>query len=541
HAGVQPYYYAGPGTLFWLDASSAATYGRLWIDGGKDVNGNEQVGPVTTLPALGSGSIAAWTAAGANALMAATTALPQPWLGAWVAVLNAGGSIFGEFQVLQIDSQGRLLLSGAGAVTGAASYQGEYRFDRIDVQDSAGLSAADTIKTADFEVSGAAPRVPAQFTAGSMTVKSGAVATPVGGVLRATVTGQLNVQAGARIDLTAAGYAGASGTTNYLPGAAPAGVTPAGANAGGSHGGASFVWGGFSGQPGATFDSVYVPQQGGGGGSSLYWGSGRRGGNGGGIVDLTLGSLQLDGAIWAKGESRPQPANGEASGAGGTVILHVGGAVAGAGTIDASGGLYDATNYSSSPGAGGRVAIYAGSFQGFSPATQAKAQGGQLLHASAPPYSYAGPGTVFWLDASSATYGRLLVDSGLGAAYSHTLPITLLPGIGAATVGTATPDSVVPANLWIKASSGVAFQLGLAGMWVRDNGVDYPVLAQSADLKSLELGGAAASVNSGDSILGIYKFDEADVRGAARLQFNDVNVVGTFSIDSNSAVIQNHP
>src|SRR6202023_1379316 len=183
-----------------------------------------------------------------------------------------------------------------------------------------------------------------------MTVKSGAVVTPAsGGTLRLAVTGLLTVQAGGRIDVTGPGYAG--GTGSNVPGTAPPGVAASGLDAGGSHGGMSFIYGGFSGQPGAVFDSVYVPQLAGGGGSLQYGAVGRHGGNGGGVVDLTAGSLQLDGEIRAWGEARPQPGVTDSSGAGGSVILRIAGSISGTGLIDASGGQYDSWNYYGTPGA----------------------------------------------------------------------------------------------------------------------------------------------------------------------------------------------
>src|SRR6202007_1199492 len=103
-------------------------------------------------------------------------AFTTPWLGAWVAVKDASGSSLGEFQVNQIDAQGRALLAGAGSVQGAAQYQGEYRFDRVDLKSSAGLAGSDAIKSGDVEVYGAAARLPVtQLSATTMTLNAGAV------------------------------------------------------------------------------------------------------------------------------------------------------------------------------------------------------------------------------------------------------------------------------------------------------------------------------------------------------------------------------
>jgi hypothetical protein len=529
-------YYAGPGTVFWKDGS--ATAGRLMVDSGQDASGHDRAGSLTALPALGSGAVTAWTAAGGNALLAAAAPFGNVWLGAWVALLDGGGNLLGEFLVSQVDGQGRLLLAGAGAVTGAVQYQGEYRFDRIELRSSAGLTASDPIKSGDVEVYGAATRLPAQLTTTNMTVNPGSVAVAgVGGAVSLTVSGTLTVPAGARIDVTAQGYPGPS---NNAAGTAPPGVSPAQGNAGGSHGGTGTAWDSNS-HAGALFDSLYAPLLGGGSGTLTAPCCARHGGNGGGVINLTAGTLQLDGVLRARGEQRAlNPGVTEASGAGGTVVVHAA-TIAGAGSIDASGEDYNGQSWPGGAGGGGRVALYATTFQGFSPAAQVKAWGGSMF--SSPPSTvgaYAGPGTVFWKD-GHATYGQLIVDSGKGTSFGGALPITPLPSAGAATVGTATADAAVPANVWITASGGAAFQLGLTGMWVRVGGTDYQVVAQSADLKSLELAGGAGSVAAGASFRGVYKFDEVDVRGGAKLQFNDTNVVGVFKVDPNSAVIQNVP
>jgi hypothetical protein len=526
--------YGGPGTVFWKDAGG--TYGRLMVDSGKDANGNDRPGSLTALPALGAGAVTSWSVAGTAAWLGAAAAFGNVWLGAWVTLQDAGGNALGEFQVSQIDGQGRALLAGAGGVSGAAHYQGEYRFDRVDLKSSAGLTGTDPIKSGDVEVFGQATRLPAQLTTTNMTVNAGAVAVAgVGGVVNLNVTGTLTVPAGARIDVTAQGYAGPS---NSAAGTAPPGVTASQGNAGGSHGGAGTA-GDTSSHPGAIFDSAYLPALGGASGTLTAPCCGRHGGDGGGVINLTVGTLQLDGTLRARGEQRANPGVTEASGGGGTVVVHAG-TIAGAGTIDASGEDYHGQSYPGGAGGGGRVALYVTAFQGFSPTAQVKSWGGSMFSTVSTVGAYGGPGTVFWKDAS-ATYGRLVVDSGQGTTFGGSLPVTPLPAIGVGTVATATADAVVPANLWITASGGAAFQLGSVGMWVRVNGTDYPVLAQSADLKSLELAGAAGSVAAGASFRGVYKFDEVDVRGGAKLQFNDTNVVGTFQVDPNSAVIQNIP
>ena len=55
------------------------------------------------------------------------------------------------------------------------------------------------------------------------------------------------------------------------------------------------------------------------------------------------------------------------------------------------------------------------------------------------------------------------------------------------------------------------------------------------------VGVGAGSVGTGAGYRGVYKFDEVFVRGGAKLEFRDTNVVGTFTVDSTSSVIQNVP
>ena len=78
-------------------------------------------------------------------------------------------------------------------------------------------------------------------------------------------------------------------------------------------------------------------------------------------------------------------------------------------------------------------------------------------------------------------------------------------------------------------------------MWVRVNGSDYRVLAQTTDRRKLLLEGAAGIVDVTAAYRGVYKFDEVIVRGGSKLEFRDTNVVGTFTVDSTSSVIQSVP
>ncbi len=96
--------------------------------------------------------------------------------------------------------------------------------------------------------------------------------------------------------------------------------------------------------------------------------------------------------------------------------------------------------------------------------------------------------------------------------------------------------------MWIEPlDPGTLFDLGAVGMAVRAGGIDYRVLAQTADLRQLLLEGAAGVVGVGDAYEGVYRFDTVTVGGRATLVFDDEPDVGTFDVESGSNVIDNSP
>jgi len=188
-------------------------------------------------------------------------------------------------------------------------------------------------------------------------------------------------------------------------------------------------------------------------------------------------------------------------------------------------------------GGGGRVALEVGSLIGFASTAQVSASG-------APRYSGANwqvvgcgaPGTVFVRD-GSMTYGELRVEHSTTCAAKPS-PDTVLPMIGSGVVGAAEPDAEAPADLWIEPEDpNTLFSLGVVGMTVRIDAVDYLVVDQSADRRLL-LEGAAGIVDVGDAYQGIHRFDTVTVHDGAVLEFLDPAEVGTFDVDANSQVIQ---
>ncbi len=520
--------YATPGTV--LSRDSSGTYGTLFIDAGQETDGTDRKGGVTELPALGSGGVAGFEVSGADAWVTSTLgALFPRWTGAWMELSDGSGGALGTFRVSALDASGRALLEGAGALTGVVSYRGEYRFDAFELRHGAGMKAAEAVQSGDLvlwddtEVSG-------EISATEVTVKTGAVVRPESGSrLSFQVLGTMTVEPGALIDVRGLGYSGGIGS--HVDGYAPTGVSDSPPDAGGSHGGV-----GGKGQydpdyGGEVYDSVYRPSMAGGGGS-LASTSNNRGGGGGGVVEITASDLTLDGTIDARGE---QPDQGwEAGGAGGTVFIHVD-SLSGSGAIDASGGDAQPGARSAAPGGGGggRIALEVGQSLDFDPVTQLVSRGGLLVNSGAN-IGYGAPGTIF-TSLPSSTYGDLRIDQ--GGSGGLTMPATVLPAVGHGSVGTTTPGTEDPTDLWIEPQDPTElFSVGVVGMWVRIGGVDYPVIDQSVDRRQLLLEGAAGSVATGDAYLGIYKFDSVTVTGDANLSLFDGDEVGTWTVDPGSTV-----
>ncbi len=427
-----------------------------------------------------------------------------------------------------IDGSGRALLKGAGSVTGAAQYRGQYRFDRLDLKGGAGLSSGDEVVVGDVYAESKG-RLPATLTATNVTIKAGAspVTLAQGGTLAMTVSGTLTVESGAVLDVSALGYAGGVGNTSA--GGAPGWVTASSYDAGGSHGGAGAL-GTYAGPVGDIFDSVYQPQLGGGGGSLRLGATGRHGGNGGGVLTLSVGQLVLNGQILAQGEQRASIGNSDASGAGGSVVITAD-VLSGAGLIDASGGSYNGqSNFGGGSGGGGRVALYVGSFSGFDPVTQVKTWGGALLNGTTV-LSYAGPGTVL-VKTPADTYGRLIVDGGKdGGGVERIGPQTALPALGA---GAVTAFQVQGADAWVTASA--AFKPQWLGAWLALSSSTGATLGsfqvQSIDGSGRALLKGAASVTGAAQYRGQYRFDRLDLKSGAGVTSGDEVIVGDVYAES---------
>ncbi len=525
----QAFYYGAPGTV--LTADSTATYGRLAVDAGQ-VSGADRTGVATELPELAGGAVTSLGATGADAWVTAAAPFQPEWLGAWMTLQDAAGAPLGDgFQAVEIDGQGRIRLAGASGVSGAATYQGEYRFDAVTLSHGAGIWSHSSINAQDVTLGGSAG-VGDGLSAVSMTVLAGAAVRPVSGqTLHLKASGTLTVQAGGRLDVSGLGYPG-SGNSN-VDGGAPAGVQGAQAGAGGSHGGSGLSLTGPSAN-GEVYDSLFSPSLGGGGGSyaGIYYSL--AGVAGGGAVRIEAGTLDLEGEIRARGVDDDDA--GHSAGAGGSVRITAA-TVTGAGRIDASGGFARSCSSHNDVGSGGggRVALATGAFSGFDPATQVLAQGGGRYNCDRSSATYAAPGTVFSKLPSQA-YGALRVDQGAGATGSPTVASTALPRIGRGTVGAVTAAG---SDLWITPQDATTkFSLGVPGMWVVVGNADYLVIDESADRRQLRLAGAAGHVAVGDAFHGEYKLDALSVAGGARLTFGDdvLSVTGAVTKDPSSSI-----
>ncbi|TQF15750.1 hypothetical protein FJV41_11775 [Myxococcus llanfairpwllgwyngyllgogerychwyrndrobwllllantysiliogogogochensis] len=160
-----------------------------------------------------------------------------------------------------------------------------------------------------------------------------------------TVTHEVRVATGARIDVSERGYLGGYREGNAQRAGRTLGNVSSGLeNAAGSHGGH-----GGHGQYGVENMPVYgdyrEPAAPGSGGAATN--SSSMGGTGGGLLKVKAGSLKLDGQLLADGQL------GWHGGAGGGIRVEVG-AFTGTGSINANGG----NSYIGGGGGGGRVAVY---------------------------------------------------------------------------------------------------------------------------------------------------------------------------------------
>ncbi|MDE2141537.1 MAG: hypothetical protein KGJ84_03895 [Elusimicrobia bacterium] len=171
-----------------------------------------------------------------------------------------------------------------------------------------------------------------------------------------SVSGLFDLQAGATVTLSGAGYAGgAIKTAGSGPGAGGGASVNNAGGGGGGHGGAGSA--GTSGTAGTANDSSTNPVNiGSGGGGGRAGGGGGVGGSGGGLATISAQSMNLLGRIVADGSDGVSGAGSGGAGAGGGVNLTAA-VVLGAGGISARGGAGGSTL--GGGGGGGLISINA--------------------------------------------------------------------------------------------------------------------------------------------------------------------------------------
>jgi hypothetical protein len=509
-------YYAGAGSI-WIKGPSS-TYGELTI------NNEGHAGQATQLPSLGSG-VAQSGSAGATLVTDLVANIPAYFAGHWVEIADpATGTLKGTWRIATVSNKTVTLApNGTETINVAAgdAWQGVYRFDTLHSAHGEPLQSVDPIRlgangaltlagptdgtltlstpidAATVTLSGnvAAPSV----NATTMTVTSGTlsplVTTPAS-TLTINVSGTLTVASSGAIDASGAGTIG---------------VDVSATQTGGSHIGYGVRYDNNTAGP-ATFGSVTHPQEAGGAAN-------REGANGGGIVRITAGVLQVDGAIRANGvdlESR------SARGAGGSIWITTG-KISGSGSIEASslrGGPYGPG------GGGGAVAVEYSDPASVVPALWAR--GGKSDQ------GYIGGAGSTFVKSASSVFGALTVnDDGLhGQA-------TELPSLG---YGTAQSGSSGAALVTDRAATIPAY---FASHWVEvtdpsTNTVKGLWRIATINNKSVTLtpnGSETINVQPGDIWRGVYRFDSVTVHGAT-LQSGD-RIDGTATADNGGKVVFN--
>ncbi len=238
----------------------------------------------------------------------------------------------------------------------------------------------------------------------SLLVRDSGVVVPAGPTLQISVSGDVTVEGGSRINASGHGYPSRNGPGN--------GTYDAGNGA---------THGGTGGDNGAwAYGSVTAPlDYGSGGGSNT--GDTWPGGSGGGAIDVTVGGLcRVDGDIRADGIG---PANA-GGGAGGSIRLSAA-TLAGDGTLSANGGTPNIAGmtpgWRAGGGGGGRVSVTwtTSTFSG-----QMQARGGQGVNSAGA--CNGGPGTVYCHDLG-ATHETVEFNNGPAFGYTQHAAVAL-PG-----------------------------------------------------------------------------------------------------------------
>ena len=207
------------------------------------------------------------------------------------------------------------------------------------------------------------------------------------------VTNQVIVDGTSKINVSGLGYLAGRTTGNTTVGGATG-------FSGGSYGG---LGGNHSGSSNAVYGDYANPDD---------WGSGGTAAPGGGLVELTAGSLVLNGQLLANGTAVGGYGGG---GSGGGIYIAVTN-LSGQGLIQASGGAGNGNGTGgggAGGGGGGRIAVYAADYSGFN-LNSITAFGGEENAGG-------GAGTVYLMQ-PGAPQGTLIVNGGSGGSAARVRP-----------------------------------------------------------------------------------------------------------------------
>ena len=256
------------------------------------------------------------------------------------------------------------------ATTRGLTFGGVYAFTKVSILGKGRLTSLDRFAVGDEVLVDGSTLVTTAISADRLTLNTGGLLsqwrTTTSREYRLDLlTGALLIDASSRIDVTGRGYLGAFQGGNGSAGRTKGNTATGGSTgySGGSYGG----YGGFySGMINALYGDLLNPNESGSGGGGD---SGSPGGNGGGLIRITTGTLTLDGAIVADGQTAPSGYYGGGGSGGGIRIAA--GALSGAGFISTRGG---GSPNNRGGGGGGRIAIYSNVLT--LPATNVTATGG---------------------------------------------------------------------------------------------------------------------------------------------------------------------
>ncbi|HEX6642556.1 MAG TPA: Ig-like domain-containing protein, partial [Thermoanaerobaculia bacterium] len=480
--------FGGAGTVY--------VKGPQSIFGTLTLNNEGFAGQETQLPSLGNGTAASGSA-GNTLVTDRAVDIPPYFVGHWVEIANAAGTLKGTWRISAISAKTATLAPNAGEtidVVSGDSWRGVYRFDAVNVIGQARLTSIDPIRDAStLTVTGPAALVSTiaatnvtlsgaisatRIAATNLTINSGAVVNNIGsGTMQLDVTGTLDLRG--TIDISGQGY---PGHTSY-PGA-----TLPGNGTGGSHMGIGGLW---DGPLGSTYGSVYRPQELGAGGE--HPSDGRYGG---GALRINANNFLISGLIrsngWSDGSGR--------GGAGGSIWVTTT-KISGTGAIEANGGT---NNFSH--GGGGAIAIEYSDATSNLPTLRARTGSGTGWQ------RFGGAGSIY-VKGPQSTFGGLTVDNGGFDGQE-----TQLPSLGSGTALSGTTGATLVTDRTVNIP---AF---FVGHWVEVRNASGTLKGTwriaSVSAKSATLAPNASEtidLIAGDTWQGVYRFDSITVLGYAKL------------------------